>query len=283
MFYYAAHAIHGFHMTAHGNNNSVTGPLSSVAERHTQLASLRQVIARIERRQIDTRDDPLSMKLSEIHDHLPGDGLAVGVLHEVVAAAYSDRASAFGFACALMVTALRARSGPALLVMSERALQDHGRPYAHGLRQLGIDLQRLVLIKTRTDKDAHWALEETLRSPARPCLVLAAVGGTLDLTVSRRLNLAAAVHSTPLVVIRPTGATGTTAAATRWRISSAIAGSDRFGGLGKNTWHARLERCRNGRPGEWLIEWTDDSHCFRLAESLADRTPAAGAAIRIAS
>jgi protein ImuA len=271
------------HRRRDGDNTAMTRPSLPRAGRDVQLASLRQAIDRIERKQTGTRDDLLSLGLPEVHDHLPGDGLAAGVLHELMAAAYGDRPSAFGFACALMAVALRARPGRAMLVMSERALQDHGRPYAHGLHQLGIDLQRLVLIETRNDKDAHWALEETLRSQARPCLVLAAVAGTLDLTVSRRLNLAAAVHSTPLVVIRPTDATGTTAAATRWRISSAAAGSDRFGAPGKTTWHARLERCRNGRPGEWLVECTDDPHCFHLAKSLADRTPASGAGIRIAS
>ena len=262
------------------NSNSAFSIGSTRAKR---LASLRQAIATIERKPAEAGRADLSLGLSEIHHHLPGDGLALGVLHEVMAAAYGDRPSAFGFAFGLMAGALQARPGPALLVMTQRALKDHGRPYAHGLRQLGINMQRLVLIETRNDKDAHWALEETLRSQARPSMVLGAVGGNLDLTVSRRLNLAAAAQSTPLVVVRPTGATGTTAAATRWRISSAVAGSDRFGALGKNTWQARLERCRNGRPGEWIVEWTDDPHSFRLAESLADRTPASRAAIRIAS
>jgi protein ImuA len=253
------------------------------SEREAQLASLRDAIARIERKQGDIRGDLLSLGVPEIHDHLPREGLAAGVLHEVIAATYGDRPSAFGFACALMVRALRLRPGPAMLVMTARALRDHGRPHAHGLRQLGIDLQRLFLIEARNDKDAHWALEETLRSQARPSIVLAAVGGPLDLTVSRRLNLAAAAHGTPLVVVRPSNAAGTTAAATRWRINSTAAAADRFGALGKNTWHARLERCRNGRPGEWLVEWTDVSHCFRLAQSLADRPPASSAAIRFAS
>ena len=280
----------GFHMAHRGycasrppSGSTSTAASLLGAERDTQLTSLRQIIARMERKQTQTRDDLFSIGLPEIHAHLPGDGLALGVLHEVMAAAYGDRPSAFGFAFALMSGALQTRLGPAMLVMTRRALQDHGRPYAHGLRQLGIDLARLVLIETRNDKDAHWALEETLRSQARPSMVLGAVGGNLDLTVSRRRNLAAAAHSTPLVVVRPTGATGTTAAATRWSISSATAVPDRFGALGKNTWHARLERCRNGRPGEWIVEWTDDPHSFRLAESLADRTPASGAATRIAS
>jgi protein ImuA len=251
--------------------------------REARLASLREAIARIERKQSDRPGDLLSLGVPQIQDHLPRGGLGAGVLHEVMAAAYSDRPSAFGFACALMASALRARPGPAMLVMTTRALSDRGRPYARGLGQLGIDLQRLVLIEARNDKDAHWALEETLRSQARPAIVLGAVSGALDLTVSRRLNLAAAAHGTPLVVVRSSNAAGTTAAATRWRVSSTSGTADRFGALGKNTWHARLERCRNGRAGEWLIEWTDVSHCFRLAQSLADHTPASGAAIRFAS
>ena len=170
-----------------GNSKSAFSIRSTRAK---HLASLRQAIATIESKPAEAGRADLSMGLSEIHDHLPGEGLCTGVLHEVMAAAYGDRPSAFGFAFALMAGALRARPGPAMLVMTQWALKDHGRPYAHGLRQLGIDLQRLVLIGTRNDKDAHWALEETLRSQARPSFVLGAVGGSL--TVSRRLNLAAA-------------------------------------------------------------------------------------------
>ena len=132
-----------------GNNTSRAGTSLPGASRDTQLTSLRQAIARIERKQTQTRDDLLSIGLPEIHDHLPGDGLALGVLHEVMAAAYGDRPSAVGFAFALMARALQARPGPAMLVMTQRALNDHGRPYAHGLRLHGIDLRRLVVIETR--------------------------------------------------------------------------------------------------------------------------------------
>ena len=104
-----------------GNTTSMAASLLG-AVRDTQLTSLRQVIARIERRQTQTQDDLLSIGLPEIHAHLPGEGLALGVLHEVMATAYGDRPSAFGFACAMMATALQARPGPAMLVMTQRAL-----------------------------------------------------------------------------------------------------------------------------------------------------------------
>jgi hypothetical protein len=76
-----------------------------------------------------------------------------------------------------------------------RCLADFGAPYGHGLVQLGLDAGRLLLVETKSDKDALWALEEALRSQARPAMVAGAVAGGLDLTTSRRLNLAAATHA----------------------------------------------------------------------------------------
>ena len=106
-------------------------------------------------------------------------------------------------------------------------------------------------------------------------MVAGAIAGNLDLTTSRRLNLAAAAHATPLVLLRTPIAAGTSAAATRWRIAAAPAARDRFGAFAGPRWRVALERCRNGRPGHWLIEWNHVAHCFRLVEGVADRAPAA--------
>ena len=113
------------------------------------------------------------------------------MLHEIVSASYADRPSAFGFGFALLVEAQRLRKGPAIFVATQRALKDFGRPFSHGLRHLGVEPRRLVLVEARNDKDALWAMEEALRSDARPSIVMGANSANLDLTVSRRLNLAA--------------------------------------------------------------------------------------------
>jgi protein ImuA len=164
-----------------------------------------------------------------------------------------------------------------VFVAPRRCLADFGQVYGHGLHQLGIDVGRLMLVETKTDKDALWAMEETLRSQARPALVAGALAGELDLTMSRRLNLAAAAHGSPLALLRAPAATGASAAATRWRIGTAPAGKDRFGAFQHWRWRVALERCRNGRPGQWLIEWDHVAHRFRMVEGVADRAPAAGA------
>ena len=245
------------------------------------IAALRQAVARLETAASGAKAQHLAFGVPDIHAHLPSaGGLACGVLHEVAASSHGDRPAAFGFIAALTAAALSARPGPAVLIASRRALADFGEPYGHGLAQLGLDVGRLLLVETRSDKDALWTLEDTLKSEARPAMVAGAIAGQLDLTASRRLNLAAAPPATPLVLLRTAIAAGASAAATRWRIAAAPAARDRFGAFSSPRWRVELERCRNGRTGYWLIEWNHVAHRFRLVEVVADRAPAQRAGLR---
>jgi protein ImuA len=201
--------------------------------------------------------------------------LPCGALNEVVAA-HADRPAAFGFLLALTALGLEVRTEPAVFVAARHALSDFGDPYGHGLAQLGLDVGRLILVQTRTDKDALWAIEETLRSEARPAVVAGALAGGLDLTSSRRLNLAAAPQRTPLILLSGVKAMGTSAAAARWRIAAAPAARDRFGALSAPRWNVALERSRSDRPATWLIEWNHVAHRFRVVAGLADCPPVAG-------
>ena len=242
-----------------------------------RIAALRQAVARLEHSLPGATPACLPFGLPEIDRHLPGSGLACGALHEVIAAAHGDRAASFGFVVALTAGSLAVRRGPAVLIAAHRSFADFGEPYGHGLRRLGLDVGRLVLVETRLDKDALWAMEEALRPEVAAAAIAGAVEGDLDLTMSRRLNLAAAGSGAPFILLRPPATGGTSAAATRWRVATAPAGRDRFGTFARCRWSAALERCRNGRPGHWLIEWDHVAHRFGLAEILADCAPSAGA------
>ncbi len=213
------------------------------------------------------------LHLGDLDAHLPGDGLPAGVLNEITAD-YANRPAAYGFAFALMALAQQARSGPVVLVMSRRALRDFGHPYGHGLAQLGLDVGRLILVEAGKDEDALWAIEEALRAQGCVSMVAGAITGSVDLSEARRLNLAAQSAATPLALLRY-GPGDAGPAATRWRITSAGAAKNDFGALSHPRWHASLERCRNGRPGHWLIEWNHVAHRFHLVESLAHRATVA--------
>jgi protein ImuA len=282
----------------------------AITDRRARLATLRVQLAQLEGQGRRGAAACLPLGAPEILAHLPTPGLAGGVLHEMAGATHGDRPAAFGFVVAVMALALSGSDagcslqdgaadaslspplsghprgqphhqdpGPAFLVASRRALAGLGRPYGRGLAQAGLDPGRLILIETRADKDALWALEEVLTSDARPSVVTGIIEAPLGLTESRRLNLAAARCGTPLLVLGAPGKTGAgiSAAATRWRIAAAPAGRDRFRVLAQPRWRIALERCRHGRPGEWLIEWDHAAYRFRLAQGVADRAPAAGA------
>ena len=221
---------------------------------------------------------PLPFGLSAIDRYLPQGGLACGAMHEVVPEAGSTPA-AFGFIVALLAHVARDR--PLILVMPAYGLREYGRPHGHGLSALGLDPSRLILVETAHRRDVLWAMEEALRS-GEPTAV-AGVIDRLDLKLSQRLHLAATQAGRPLFMLRPAQTLESSAAATRWRVGAAKAARDRFGLIARPRWHLTLERCRNGRPGEWVVEYDHVAHRFGLAAALADPALSHGASGALAS
>jgi hypothetical protein len=156
-----------------------------------------------------------------------------------------------------------------------RPYRPHGRLHGHGLNALGLDPARLILVETAHRTETLWAMEEAVRSAA-PAAV-AGVIDALDLKLSQRLHLAATDAGLPLFLLRPAATLESSAAATRWRIGTAAAARDRFGLVTQPRWHLQLERCRNGRPGQWVVEYDHVAHRFSLAAALADFSRARGA------
>jgi protein ImuA len=262
----------------------MTGPdvLTLARNRAVVLAELRRLMPGIEGRRT-----PLPLGLAAIDSHLPDGGLACGALHEVVPAAEGAIAAAFGFIAALL--GRLSRAAPLLLLVMPayglRPYRPHGRLHGHGLNALGLDPGRLILVETAHRKETLWALEEGLRSAA-PAAVVGAID-TLDLKTSQRLHLTATEAGVPLFLLRPAppslpspacggGWGGGSAAATRWRVGVVKAARDRFGLVTQPRWHLQLQRCRNGRPGEWVVEYDHVAHRFSLAAALADPARARG-------
>lgn len=262
----------------------LTSPSQDRASRAAIVDELRRQLPRMESATATTRALPFG--LAALDRHLPQGGLTLGALHEVAPQAHGDTPAAFGFVVAMLGRTMARehdatnKARPVLLVSSPRALADHGRPHGHGLHHLGLDPARLIMVETRNETQALWAMEEAVRS-AVPAAVMGAIG-KLDLKASQRLQLAAGEAGLPLVLLRPAQAREASAAATRWRIGTAEAARDRFGLMTGTRWEVRLERCRNGRTGEWLVEFDHAAYRFSLASPLADpalsRRPGAGAA-----
>lgn len=212
----------------------------------------------------------LPFGLAAVDAYLPEGGLVCGALHEVVPEPQATPA-AFGFIVAILARfSLPPHGGgqKIIFIMPAYGLREYGRPHGHGFNSLGLDPACLILVETAHRQQTLWAVEEALRSAA-PAAV-AGVIDKLDLKTSQRLHLAATSAGLPLLLLRPAQTLESSAAATRWRVGTVEAPRDRFGLVTRSRWHLTLERCRNGRPGEWIVEYDHVTHRFSLATTLAD-------------
>jgi protein ImuA len=218
----------------------------------------------------------LPFGVAALDSHLPEGGLPGAALHEIVPETAGAFAAAFGFIVGILARLPQSR--PLIFVMPAYGQRQHGRLSGHGLNALGLDPGRVILVETAHRKESLWALAEALHSGA-PAAVVGMVD-RIDLKTSQKLQLAASDCGFPLLLLRPAPTLEASAAATRWRVGTAEAARDRFGMHAHPRWHLHLERCRNGRPGEWVVEYDHVAHRFSLAAALADPALCRGAGDR---
>jgi len=212
--------------------------LSFPSDRAARLASLRSQIARLEGgRHARVRDAvPLAPGLDAV---LPAGGLARGAVHEVLA---EDDGAAAGFAALMLARA----AGPVLWISPAPDA------YPPGLAQLGLKPAGLVLVRARAGDDVLWALEEALRAPEVAGAV--AFAERLDLTVSRRLQLAAEAGGGLGLVLRPDAKqVPPTACLTRWRVGARPGQGGSRHVMGDPVWRLDLLKSRGGVTGGWDV------------------------------
>jgi protein ImuA len=246
--------------------SGASAALSRSQNRAAVMHELRRLLPACEGSHKEGSYKILSFGLAALDDHLPEGGLACSALHEVVAESERALPAAFGFIVAFL--ARIASPTPLIFILPAYGRRQHGGLSGHGLNSLGLDPGRLILVETAHRKETLWAVAEALRSTAPQAV--AAMIDKLDLKTSQKLQLAAHDAGLPLLLLRPAQTLEASAAATRWRIGTAEAVRDRFGLYARPRWRLQLERCRNGRPGEWLVEYDHVTHCFSLAAALAD-------------
>lgn len=224
----------------------------------------------------------------EIDQRLAG-GLDAAAVHEVkpegrqAGVTAGDWAGALGFALRLAVRRLRAlhaqpSRSPAQILWcwSSFLARELGVPYGPGLAFLGLEPSSCIFVETARAGDALWAMEEGLKSQS-VALVIGALE-SVELTPARRLSLAAAAHGTPCVLITDPRTPAAGATVTRWRSGGRTSAQHPFDAVapGASRHAVSLERCRHGvrapQASSLVVEWSDDTHRFRVAPALADRT-----------
>jgi protein ImuA len=257
----------------------VFSSVSAAESRAARLAELRLLLSRDQGLQgwQEGWQQGLHAKLpfgvGALDSHLPNGGLPCGALHEVVPAREAALPAAFGFVIAVLArfrSTFPDTAKKIIFVLPRYGSRQCGRLSGHGLNSLGFDPRRAIMVEATNRDDTVWAMLEALRSGAPQAVV--GLIDRLDLKTSQKLHLAAADCGVPLLLLRPSQTLESSAAATRWRIGTAAAARDRFGTYAHPRWRLQLERCRNGRPGEWVVEYDHVAHRFSLVAALADQT-----------
>ena len=130
---------------------------------------------------------------------LPGGGLARASLHEILA---TEPGCGAAFAAVVL-----ARSGGTVVWIAGSS--DGLTAWPPGLARFGLLPANLILVRADGWSDALWAMEETLRCPAVSGALLAVdwqakpAATALDLTASRRLQLAAEAGGGIGLLLRP--------------------------------------------------------------------------------
>ncbi len=219
-------------------------------------------------------------------DRRLGSGLNAAALHEVKGegwgTAAGDWAAALGFALRLTLRrldVLKPRSAATRLLWCWPSVfaREIGRPYGHGLTGLGL-ASSCLFVETARATDALWAMEEGLRSQSLALVI--GVLPELALTPARRLSLAAAASSTPCLIVTDPREPAAGSTATRWRVGARQSAPHPFEGSapGAPRYAVSLERCREGalmiEASSLVVEWSDETHRFRMAPRLAHRAHA---------
>ena len=188
--------------------------------------------------------------LGTINHSFPNSQFPLGVNHEFICSSKESLAASSGFIAGILSSMLT-KGGAVVWISSSQII------FPPALVSFGIDPSQFIFIHLRNQKEINWTIEEALK-----CEGLAAVVGELaniDLTISRRLQLAAEQSRVTGFLLRhQPKQINTTAFTCRWQIQSIKSETtDGFPGVGYSRLKVELLKVRNGKPGQWVIEWSN--------------------------
>ena len=190
------------------------------------------------------------IELGTINHAFPNSQFPLGVNHEFICNNNESLTASSGFIAGILSSLLK-KGGAVVWISSSQII------FPPALVSFGIDPSQLIFIHLRNQKEINWTIEEVLK-----CEGLAAVVGELsfvDLTISRRLQLAAEQSRVTGFLLRHRPKhINTTAFTCRWQIQSIQSETtDGLPGVGYSRLKVELLKVRNGKPGQWILEWSN--------------------------
>ncbi|WP_316831772.1 Error-prone repair protein ImuA [Pedobacter aquatilis] len=221
------------------------------------IDSMRKEILKLEGFKFSPEGAAVDFGLGGLVEAFPNGQFPTGAIHEFIGTSMEDAASTGGFTAALLSVLMKDK-GICIYVSAQRKL------FPPALARFGLSPDRMVFIDLGAEKDVLWATEEALK-----CESLSAVVMEIDqisFAQSRRLQLVVEKSKVSCFIIRRNAEKlSSTTTVARWQISALS--SETIGGmpgLGFPRWKVELLKVKNGKPGNWEMEYVAGG--FRLLE-----------------
>lgn len=198
--------------------------------------------------------------LATIENSFPNHIFPTGAIHEFINTIPEHAAACGGFIAGILKS-LMDKDGLCLWISASRTL------FPPALKLFGVAPDRIIFIDLQKEKDVLWAMEEALK-----CEGLAAVIGEIseiNLTQSRRLQLTVEKSKVTGLLLRNNNQKlAPNACVARWKIKPIpTVLEDGMPGVGFPRWNVELLKVKNGHPGLWDVEWSNDRfHLIRNKE-----------------
>lgn len=209
----------------------------------------------------------MDMGLGIIQESFPNNTFPLGAIHEFIGLEAGGIAAATGFVSGITSTIMR-RGGASIWISTNQKI------YPPALKLYGIDPDKIIFVNIRKEKDILWAANEALGCEG--LAVVIAELPILSFVDSRKLQLAVEQSRvTGFILRRDPRILETTASFCRWKVNSLPSRvEENMPGVGFPRWNVELIKVRNGKPGNWQIEWKAESfHLDQtgLATSIFDK------------
>jgi len=186
--------------------------------------------------------------LQTIEAAFPNGIFPLGAVHEFLTFEPEHSAATGGFISGIL-SGILSPGGVCIWVSNCRCL------FPPALKAFGLQPDNIIFIDVHRERDVLAATEEALKCNSITAVI--AEIGELTFMQSRRLQLAVEASKVTGFIMRNNARRITsTACISRWQvIPQPGAAADGLPGVGYPRWQVALQRVRNGRPGNWTVEW----------------------------
>lgn len=215
------------------------------------IAQLQRDILLLTGNKPPVQDVGLPNGLRFMRSHFPQGVFPLGAVHEFLCGQPEDAAATGGFISGILSTCMPVK-GAVLWIGLRKNI------FPPALHAFNIEPNNIIFIHPANEKEILWVTEEALKCDSLTAVVTEMQD--LNFTNSRRFQLAVEHSKVTGFVINQNTKTTNNACVGRWQINSLPSVvNDGLPGVGHPRWNVELKKIRNGKPGNWQIEWVGNT------------------------